>query len=42
MDEPQILVTHHKDGNRKNNRQENLLVVCPNCHVRIHKGVIQV
>ena len=23
---------HHIDGNRGNNRLENLLIICPNCH----------
>lgn len=23
---------HHKDGNSRNNREENLQVLCPNCH----------
>lgn len=35
--EPEILNVHHVDGNRKNNRAENLLVLCPNCHMKIHK-----
>lgn len=26
---------HHKDGNRKNNRMSNLMLVCPNCHERL-------
>ena len=26
------LEIHHKDGNYKNNRPENLEVLCPNCH----------
>lgn len=29
---------HHKDGNPKNNRLENLLLVCPNCHSMLDKG----
>lgn len=32
-----ILEIHHIDHNRSNNKVENLLVVCPNCHVLIHK-----
>lgn len=23
---------HHKDGNRKNNKRENVELLCPNCH----------
>lgn len=37
----------HKDGNRKNNQESNLVILCPNCHAmtehfmfygRTHKG----
>lgn len=27
-----ILQIHHKDGDSSNNREENLQVLCPNCH----------
>lgn len=27
-----ILEIHHKDGNRQNNAEDNLEVLCPNCH----------
>lgn len=27
-----ILEIHHRDGNYKNNTEENLQVLCPNCH----------
>lgn len=37
LDEPDILVIHHKDGNRTNNDESNLMVLCPNCHARIHR-----
>jgi len=23
---------HHKDGNRSNNKEDNLELLCPNCH----------
>ena len=26
------LEIHNKDGNYKNNKEENLQVLCPNCH----------
>ena len=31
---------HHKDGNSQNNKQENLILVCPNCHrwAHLHLG----
>ena len=25
---------HHKDGNKTNNKLDNLLLVCPNCHAQ--------
>lgn len=28
---------HHKDRNPSNNKPSNLLVICPNCHSKIHK-----
>lgn len=31
------LVTHHRDGNYKNNIVSNLMVVCRSCHNKIHK-----
>lgn len=32
-------VTHHIDGNRKNNIYENLIFLCMDCHTAIHLGV---
>ena len=32
MDEPITLHLHHINGNRKDNRLENLRLLCPNCH----------
>lgn len=29
---------HHIDQNRRNNKRENLLRVCNNCHKKLHKG----
>ena len=26
------LEIEHKDGNYKNNKEENLILLCPNCH----------
>jgi endogenous inhibitor of DNA gyrase (YacG/DUF329 family) len=31
-DEIGVLEGHHIDENRKNNKEENLLLLCPNCH----------
>lgn len=28
---------HHKDGNPKNNKPSNIIVLCPNCHSKYHK-----
>jgi len=33
---PEILQLHHKDGNRKNNTRENIILLCPNCHEEVH------
>ena len=27
---------HHKDGDPKNNKLSNLIVICPNCHSKLH------
>ena len=29
---------HHRDGNRANNRTDNLIPLCHSCHMHIHKG----
>lgn len=34
--EPNILHVHHIDRNRSNNVEENLEVLCPNCHTLEH------
>ncbi|MEM2263429.1 MAG: HNH endonuclease signature motif containing protein [Candidatus Bathyarchaeia archaeon] len=28
---------HHKDGDPNNNKPSNIIVVCPNCHSKLHK-----
>lgn len=33
---PEILVIHHIDGNRRNNDDSNLIILCPNCHALKH------
>jgi len=33
-----VLVVHHKDSNRKNNKIENLEWLCRNCHYLAHYG----
>jgi 5-methylcytosine-specific restriction endonuclease McrA len=33
---PEILVVHHLNGKRSDNRLENLTIVCPNCHALRH------
>jgi len=30
------IVVHHKDGNNKNNKLENLICLCKNCHGDCH------
>jgi hypothetical protein len=32
LDKPIKLEIHHVDGDRTNNREENLQLLCPNCH----------
>lgn len=33
---PDILEFHHKDRDRNNNTKENIIVLCPNCHMEEH------
>lgn len=33
-----VLHVHHIDKNRNNNVVENLIVLCPTCHVEVHRG----
>ena len=30
---------HHRDRNRENNKMENLLLLCPNCHSEFHYNI---
>jgi len=32
----ELLQVHHKDLNRRNNSVENLQILCPNCHMKVH------
>ena len=34
---PEALIVHHKDMNRENNSDDNLVVLCSNCHAVLHK-----
>lgn len=36
-DNPNAIVVHHKDRNRKNNDPKNLETLCANCHMIEHK-----
>lgn len=38
IDDIQLLVVHHIDRDRKNNKTENLETLCANCHHKIHWG----
>jgi 5-methylcytosine-specific restriction enzyme A len=31
-------LVHHVDGNSRNNRADNLMSLCTNCHAKIHSG----
>ncbi len=34
-----ILEVHHKDRDRQNNNLDNLILLCPNCHTKLHRNV---
>ena len=36
LEDKEIMVVHHIDKNRKNNKPENLKWLCPNCHYLVH------
>ena len=36
IQDKRVLAVHHKDGNRKNNKIENLEWLCRNCHCIVH------
>jgi predicted HNH restriction endonuclease len=36
VSDKRILAVHHKDNNRKNNKVENLVWLCHNCHILVH------
>lgn len=35
-DDKRILIVHHQDKNRRNNKIENLAWLCHNCHYLVH------
>jgi hypothetical protein len=35
-----VIEIHHIDMDRKNNRVENLSLLCANCHVKLHKNLL--
>ena len=36
IDDKRLLIVHHKDSNRMNNKPENLEWLCRNCHAMVH------
>ena len=38
INDKRVLVVHHRDSNRKNNKIENLEWLCRNCHSIVHLG----
>jgi hypothetical protein len=34
-----LIIIHHKDGNEKNNKKQNLIAICSPCHKKIHNGL---
>lgn len=37
-EDPNVLEVHHIDCNRGNDDVDNLIILCANCHTRIHRG----
>lgn len=37
FNDDEVLIKHHIDGNRRNNDINNLMIICSNCHLKIHK-----
>ena len=35
----EVLQVHHRDGNRKHNDISNLILLCPTCHIEVHRGL---
>ena len=38
----QLLDVHHIDGNRENNKKENLIVLCVRCHAKVTRGLAKI
>lgn len=38
LNEECCLEVHHIDKNRKNSNVDNLIILCANCHARVHRG----
>lgn len=39
---PVILDVHHIDMDKTNNDVDNLTILCPTCHAKIHRGIITI
>lgn len=39
---PEILHVHHIDHNHMNNDLSNLIILCPNCHAKVHRNIIHI
>lgn len=42
LDEECCLEVHHIDENRDNDNPDNLIILCANCHSRIHRGGLKI
>lgn len=42
LDEECCLEVHHIDENRKNSSVDNLIILCANCHARVHRGGLKI
>lgn len=41
-DEYEVTEVHHIDGNRDNNSMDNLVVLCPTHHTKVHRGLVSI
>lgn len=41
MNDPRVLAAHHVDGNHRNNKLENLMWLCHNCHLLVHRDKVE-
>lgn len=42
FDNKDALEVHHIDNDRSNNKLNNLITLCPNCHTLVHKNLLSI